>query len=119
LANEGFKPREKTGTTDKHMKTRLTAEKERLYIEKARRHREKFEYNKAIKCYKKIQKQAGGKQALNIVLEIGRMHLYRKDYENEKYILKDNREKLKIKVITGRKNHTFIMIKFHSGFIYF
>jgi len=53
--------------------------------------------------------------ALHLAKELGKTSIvvptknlqeqYRKDYENEKYILKDNREKLKIKVITGRKNH--------------
>ncbi|MEK6890501.1 MAG: helicase C-terminal domain-containing protein, partial [Nanoarchaeota archaeon] len=30
---------------------------------------------------------------------------YMEDYSNEKYVLKDNHKKLKIKVITGRENH--------------
>ena len=53
--------------------------------------------------------------ALNVAREIGRTSIvvpgknlqrqYKKDYENKKYVLKDNGEKLKISVITGRKNH--------------
>ncbi len=53
--------------------------------------------------------------ALNLAKEIGKTSIvvpgknlqqqYKKDYENEKYILKENNEKLKISVITGRKNH--------------
>lgn len=53
--------------------------------------------------------------ALNIAKEIGRTSIvvpgknlqrqYKKDYENNKYVLKENGEKLKISVITGRKNH--------------
>lgn len=54
--------------------------------------------------------------ALNVAKEIGKASIvvpgknlqrqYKKDYENKKYVLKDNGEKLKISVITGRKNHT-------------
>ncbi len=53
--------------------------------------------------------------ALNLAKEIGKTSIvvpgknlqqqYKKDYEDEKYILKENKEKLKISVITGRKNH--------------
>ncbi len=53
--------------------------------------------------------------ALNLAKEIGKTSIvvpgknlqqqYKEDYENEKYILKENNEKLKISVITGRKNH--------------
>ena len=53
--------------------------------------------------------------ALNIAKEIGKTSIvvpgknlqeqYQKDYEGDKYILKKNGEKLKIRVITGRKNH--------------
>ncbi len=53
--------------------------------------------------------------ALNIARKIGRASIvvpgknlqqqYKKDYENKKYVLKENGEKLKISVITGRKNH--------------
>ena len=52
--------------------------------------------------------------ALNIAKEIGKtcivvpgktlQNQYKEDYENKKYVIKDN-EKLKISVITGRKNH--------------
>lgn len=53
--------------------------------------------------------------ALNVAKEIGRTSIvvpgknlqrqYKKDYENKKYVLKEDGEKLKISVITGRKNH--------------
>jgi Rad3-related DNA helicase len=53
--------------------------------------------------------------ALNIAKELGKASIvvpiknlqeqYKKDYEFNKYLLKDNGEKLKISVITGRKNH--------------
>ncbi|MCW8965493.1 MAG: DEAD/DEAH box helicase family protein [Candidatus Pacearchaeota archaeon] len=53
--------------------------------------------------------------ALNIAKKLGRASVvvpgknlqmqYKKDYEENKYILKDNNEKLKISVITGRNNH--------------
>src|SRR3989338_9997081 len=53
--------------------------------------------------------------ALNLAKELGKTSVvvpiknlqeqYKRDYENEKYLLKDNKEKLKISVITGRKNH--------------
>ncbi|MBI2004242.1 DEAD/DEAH box helicase family protein [Candidatus Pacearchaeota archaeon] len=53
--------------------------------------------------------------ALNLAKELGKSAIvvpiknlqmqYKKDYENEKYLLKNNGEKLKISVITGRQNH--------------
>lgn len=53
--------------------------------------------------------------ALNLARKLGKTSIvvpiknlqeqYKKDYENEKYLLKDNGEKLKISVINGRKNH--------------
>jgi len=53
--------------------------------------------------------------ALNIARKIGKTSIvvpiknlqeqYKKDYENEKYVLKNNGERLKISVITGRNNH--------------
>ncbi len=53
--------------------------------------------------------------ALNIARELGRTSIvvpiknlqeqYKRDYEGNKYLLKNNNEKLKISVITGRKNH--------------
>jgi Rad3-related DNA helicase len=53
--------------------------------------------------------------ALNIAKEIGKASIvvpgknlqaqYKKDYEENKYLLKKNKERLKISVITGRKNH--------------
>ncbi len=53
--------------------------------------------------------------ALNIAKEIGKCSIvvpgktlqeqYKRDYEKEKYVLKKNKEKLKLSVVTGRKNH--------------
>lgn len=53
--------------------------------------------------------------ALNIARKLGKTSIvvpgknlqtqYKRDYEKEKYLLKDNKEKLKISVITGRNNH--------------
>ncbi len=53
--------------------------------------------------------------ALNIARKIGKTSIvvpgknlqnqYKKDYEENKYLIKENGEKLKISVITGRKNH--------------
>ena len=53
--------------------------------------------------------------ALNIARNLGKTSIivpnknlqnqYKKDYENSKYLLKNNKEKLKISVITGRQNH--------------
>jgi Rad3-related DNA helicase len=53
--------------------------------------------------------------ALNITKRLGKASVvvpgknlqqqYKNDYENNKYILKDNKQKLKISVMTGRKNH--------------
>ena len=53
--------------------------------------------------------------ALNLAKELGKSSIvvpiknlqmqYKKDYESEKYLLKNNGEKLKISVITGRQNH--------------
>jgi len=53
--------------------------------------------------------------ALNISRKLGKSSIvvpgkslqtqYKKDYEENKYLLKDNNEKLKISVITGRNNH--------------
>jgi Rad3-related DNA helicase len=53
--------------------------------------------------------------ALNIARKIGKTSIivpgknlqqqYKKDYENSKYLLKKNNDKLKISVITGRNNH--------------
>ena len=53
--------------------------------------------------------------ALNLARKLGKTSIvvpiknlqaqYKKDYENEKYLLKDNGEKLKISIITGRRNH--------------
>src|SRR3989344_2918027 len=53
--------------------------------------------------------------ALNIAREIGKTSIvvpgknlqaqYKRDYEGDKYLLKNNKEKLKISIITGRNNH--------------
>lgn len=53
--------------------------------------------------------------ALNIANELGKTSIivpiknlqkqYKRDYEGKKYLLNKNKEKLKISVITGRKNH--------------
>ena len=53
--------------------------------------------------------------ALNIARKLGKTSVvvpgkslqaqYKKDYEEEKHLLKENKEKLKISVITGRANH--------------
>jgi len=53
--------------------------------------------------------------ALNIARKLGKSSVvvpiknlqnqYKKDYEGDKYVEKDNKEKLKLSVITGRKNH--------------
>ncbi len=53
--------------------------------------------------------------ALNIAKELGKTSIivpiknlqeqYKEDYKNKKYVLKNNGEKLKISVITGRNNH--------------
>src|SRR3990167_6690783 len=59
--------------------------------------------------------------ALNIAKNLGKTSVivpgknlqnqYKRDYESEKYILKENNEKLKISVITGRNNHECAFIK--------
>ena len=53
--------------------------------------------------------------ALNIARNLGKTSIivpgknlqtqYQKDYEGEKYLLKNDKERLKISVITGRRNH--------------
>ncbi len=53
--------------------------------------------------------------ALNIANQVGKASIvvpiknlqkqYKRDYENKKYLLKENHEKLKISIMTGRKNH--------------
>lgn len=53
--------------------------------------------------------------ALNLALKLGKSSIvvpgknlqnqYKRDYENDKYLKKENGEKLKISIITGRKNH--------------
>ncbi len=59
--------------------------------------------------------------ALNIANVLGKSSIvvpgknlqnqYKKDYENDKYLLKDSKEKLKISVITGRNNHECKFLK--------
>ena len=59
--------------------------------------------------------------ALNIAKNLGKTSIvvpgktlqrqYKNDYEDKKYLLKDNGEKLKISVITGRKNHECLFLK--------
>lgn len=59
--------------------------------------------------------------ALNIARNLGKTSVvvpgknlqsqYKRDYENEKYLLKGNDEKLKISVITGRNNHECEFLK--------
>lgn len=59
--------------------------------------------------------------ALNIAKNLGKSSIivpgknlqsqYKKDYENSKYLKKSNGEKLKISVITGRKNHECRFLK--------
>lgn len=59
--------------------------------------------------------------ALNIAKDLGKTSIivpgknlqnqYKKDYENGKYLLKENKERLKISVITGRNNHECAFIK--------
>ena len=53
--------------------------------------------------------------ALNIAKELGKTSIivpgkglqtqYKKDYEENKYVLKENNQKLKINILTGRNNH--------------
>ncbi len=66
--------------------------------------------------------------ALNIGKELGRASIvvpikslqkqYEDDYTNKKYLLKENGEKLKIKVLTGRANHECPFIKESGGELY-
>ncbi len=59
--------------------------------------------------------------ALNIAKNIGKASIvvpiknlqnqYEEDYSNQKYVLKNNKEKLKIKVITGRSNHKCVFFQ--------
>lgn len=59
--------------------------------------------------------------ALNIAKELGKTSVvvpgknlqrqYKKDYAGDKYVLKNNKEKLKISVITGRNNHECTFLK--------
>ncbi len=65
--------------------------------------------------------------ALNIARRLGKTSIvvpgknlqsqYKRDYENEKYLLKDNKEKLKISIITGRNNHECAFIKTNESAI--
>ncbi|MFW6283443.1 MAG: DEAD/DEAH box helicase family protein, partial [Minisyncoccales bacterium] len=42
---------------------------------------------------------------------------YKRDYEKDKYVLKENNEKLKISVITGRNNHKCKFLEDKNSFI--
>lgn len=65
--------------------------------------------------------------ALNLAKELGKTSIvvpgknlqnqYKKDYEKEKYLLKSNGEKLKISIITGRKNHKCKFLEDSLGII--
>ena len=66
--------------------------------------------------------------ALNIARHLGKTSIivpgkslqnqYKKDYENKKYILKENnKDKLKISIITGRNNHECAFIKTNESAI--
>jgi len=65
--------------------------------------------------------------ALNIAKNLGKTSVvvpgknlqsqYKRDYEKEKYLLKDNNEKLKISIITGRNNHECAFIKANESAI--
>jgi len=62
--------------------------------------------------------------ALNIARKLGKTSIvvpgkslqeqYKEDYEFNKYLIKDNKEKLKISVMTGRKNHKCKFLEEHS-----
>jgi Rad3-related DNA helicase len=65
--------------------------------------------------------------ALNIARKLGKTSIvvpiknlqeqYKRDYEKDKYLLKDNGEKLKISVMTGRKNHVCKFLEDNAGAI--
>ncbi len=65
--------------------------------------------------------------ALNLAKELGKTSIvvpgknlqnqYKRDYEKDKYLLKHNKEKLKISIITGRKNHKCKFLEDSSGFV--
>ena len=65
--------------------------------------------------------------ALNIAKELGKSSIivpgrnlqrqYKRDYESDKYLLKENNEKLKISVITGRRNHKCKFLEDNSNAI--
>ncbi|MFH1326560.1 MAG: helicase C-terminal domain-containing protein [archaeon] len=65
--------------------------------------------------------------ALNIAKELGKTSIvvpgknlqnqYKKDYESNKYLLKQNKEKLKISIITGRNNHLCKFLEDHKNSI--
>jgi Rad3-related DNA helicase len=74
-----------------------------------------FEKGKKVIFIKGICGTGKSAIALNIARKFGKTSIvvpgkslqaqYKKDYEGEKHLLKDNKEKLKISVITGRANH--------------
>lgn len=59
--------------------------------------------------------------ALNLAKELGKSSIvvpgkslqnqYKEDYENDKYLLNEKGEKLKISIITGRSNHSCLFLK--------
>lgn len=65
--------------------------------------------------------------ALNIAKNLGKTSIvvpgknlqgqYKRDYEKDKYLLKENKEKLKISIITGRNNHECIFMKANESAI--
>ena len=60
--------------------------------------------------------------ALNIARKLGKASIivpgknlqqqYKKDYEKDKYLKKEDGEKIKISIITGRKNHKVLILFF-------
>lgn len=65
--------------------------------------------------------------ALNIARKLGKASIvvpgknlqsqYKKDYEKDKYLLGENNEKLRISVITGRKNHKCPFLENNQGIV--
>src|SRR6056297_2926162 len=64
--------------------------------------------------------------ALNLAKEMGKSSIvvpskslqrqYKKDYENGKYLIKENNKKLDLRVITGRNNHECKFLKESGSF---
>ncbi|MEA3414275.1 MAG: helicase C-terminal domain-containing protein [Nanoarchaeota archaeon] len=65
--------------------------------------------------------------ALNLAKELGKTSIvvpgknlqtqYKKDYEDKKYLKKNNKENLKISIITGRKNHKCKFLQDNDSFL--